>query len=576
MKGFIQFYTYWIAIMIVATMIFLIFPIAYLCNGNKIMPYGLGISYVVIYSVNIFVSIFFVGMVLKNAKESVKTSPLANQVTRRLTIMLFLIYVVDYVFNVASLWGWLDNNAKYKNDPDGQSPFSPSRAQAAFFSLFSYSGGSIYVKIFVVIYALQLFTNLYDIINNDAQVSIANISSIKESTSVPLLAKETKKQNKFPVLFFFIAGFVFFVATLVYVLIFFVVAFKINTAINLVALVSILSVMTGFYIICGGFFFFSTKAHLEAQSDTLDVAEVVRQVSMMFYFFAFYLSINWIFFIDAWVLTGPDSVDFSGRLPHLINTAVSQPLFFYTFVEGMAPINAGAVVIIAYYFVTFIYTTYYMMLGSTVLPKWFEIRDSRIQAKIVYMTTAAWVSVAVSWACVIVVFGFIFAAFAGNFYMAVNYRTFIYTFTAVGALAVIGVVGLNFFRVAAHYTDYLSRNRDQTDEKARKEGFFQSFNRSLNAVYIMSLFRTIICVPLYYILAIVVYYISNSQYNLLGSPQVSQWLIRAKLNGPTVEPVTFYWPEIVLVQFVLIINLVIVLIDSTANNTTIIVTKKNK
>jgi len=565
MTTFLKVYTAWTALTIVATMIFLVFPIVYLCNGNKIMPYALAISYVIWYSINILVSTFFVYYVFKVHSSAVSTY---KDATKRLALMVYMLYIVDYVFNVASMWGWLDNNKKYMTNPDGQSPLSPSRDQAAFFSLFSYSGGSIYVKIFVVIYGFQLFTNLYDTIGTERQPIPSGRS--KSETIVKRIG-ESKTPSNVRILVFTIAGAIFFAFTFVYVLIFFIVAFKINTAITLTVLVNFLAVMSGSYLVCIFVFFFYAKENLDYQKDAMDVVEITRQVNMMFYFFAFYLVINWIFFIDAWVLTGPDSVDFSGRLPHLINTDVKQPLFFYTFVEGMAPINAGALLIVAYYFITFSHSLYYMWLSNgQPLTNFFKF-GSKYEVQEVSLSIYAWVLIAVSWASVIVIFGFVFAAFAGNFYMAVHYQTFVYTFTAIGFVFVAFASVLNYLRVASYYDEL-----NPSSKATQADTLIPRLIRQFNVVYLMSLFRSLICVPLYYILAIIIFYISNSQYELLGSEQISQWLIRAKLNGLTVEAITFYWPEIILVQFVLVINLTLILIDSTVNNTILTIVKKNK
>lgn len=523
---------------------------------------------------------------------------------------LFLYCTIDYAVTLALWFSWLRRNDEYLKSPNNSN--TPNTNGPGFFSFQIICGSFIFSSVIYAVMAYQLMRSLRNQRQQALEIdesktagltkaqiaairqirkdkgSLVNIELTNENS--PGLAGTTRNRTKRR--WFTGIAVIWIVLILVYLFIYYYHIFDGATKMNFIVVTVFFWASLFFWLVLVLLYYvpfgekdISLKADIINQpaNGIISTAETNAELnyemggvfvsSLVFYF------INIIFMIYAYVLDGPNKLEWN-TVPKFNSLAVVQSPFFYVWVTNAA-LNTGAIVFFVYNFVTIGFVIGWggpvdvaliddediedeprgASSGSSNMARYSDWNRKTAEpvgrkeySVVSYRTNATLIATCVMFAVFFVLFGFVIDAMVGGHFLAEHISPIAVTYLLVMFALIVAICFISYF----NFSDLSS-----IEQSEKNSGIWP-----LNKTWYLSTLRTVVTVPVAYVLSVIIlFYLGWNYFD--GYRNTSDWrciLPTDPSDPPPYSSCNIYWAVSVLSLYC--INLVFLVIACNTAATT--------
>lgn len=508
-----------------------------------------------------------------------------NPLRRFYAVCLFCF--VDYPVNLAVWYAWLTKNNEYLNSPNNSN--TPGVNSPGFFSFQILCGAFIFSSVVYAVLAYQLMRSLrnqrQDVIPVDQKgLQAPQLNALRQirrdkkilanielsGDSAPGMADVTEGRVKR----YWFTGItvIWIVVLLVYLFIYFVHTFDGATKMQFVVITVFFWVSLFFWLVLVLLYYVGfgekspsirdliTRMPRNKRISTAETnAELNYEMGGVFVSTLIFYFINIIFMIYAYVLDGPNKLEWN-TVPKFNSLALIQSPFFYVFITNGA-LNTGAIVFFAYNFVTigFVIGWGAPALSEEETAEAGSEEDELIKqpgtpGSVIYYKDSWVIGVTVfMFAVWFVFFSFVIDAMIGGHFLAEYIWPIAWSYTVVFFILVVAIYVLSIYNV---------RKLNDGEESDERFGIWR-----LNKTWFLSTYRTLVSVPVAFVLQVIILW--YLQWDCFEDKRVSDWTVIQPIDPstpPPYESCNIYWAINVLSLYC--INLVYLVIACNQAATT--------
>lgn len=562
-----SFFLWLTVLMTIARIGLTVLPFIFILGAENWVVLYFVIFYTILFGINF---IFYLGLfsVAQVTKEDANKIFGVNFVTwnplrRFYAVCLFCF--VDYPVNLAVWYSWLTKNSEYLNSPNNSN--TPNVNSPGFFSFQILCGAFIFSSVIYAVLAYQFMRSLrnqrQDVIPVDQKgLSPAQLSALGQiakkkkilvnvelsGDSAPGMAEVTEGRVK---RYWFTGITVIWIVTLlVYLFIYFVHTFDGATKMQFVVITVFFWVSLFFWLVLVVLYYapfynspsirdLITRMPTNKNISTAETnAELNYEMGGVFVSTLIFYFINIIFMIYAYVLDGPNKLEWN-TVPKFNPLAVIQSPFFYVFITNGA-LNTGAIVFFAYNFVTIGFVIGW---GAPALSEESATEAGTDKSKeedelleqpgapgnFIYYSDSWVIGVTVfMFAVWFVFFGFIIDAMIGGHFLAEYIWGVAWGFTIVFFILIVVIYVLSIYNV---------RKLNDGEESDGRFGIWR-----LNKTWFLSTYRTMVSVPVAFVLQVIILW--YLQWDCFQTKRVSDWTVIRPIDPstpPPYESCNIYW-----------------------------------
>jgi len=473
---------------------------------------------------------------------------------------------IDYAINISVWYSWLTKNNKYLNSPNNSN--TPNTNSPGFFSFQILCGAFLFSSVVYAVLAYQLMRSLrnqrqqlLDDPVDKSGLTQAQLAAMKQigtkkkiatfpnielsADAAPGLVSTTQNANKRFV--FTGVAVLWIVLLLVYLFIYYVHTFDGATKMQFVVVTVFFWASFAAWFVLVLLYYVPlmgpslrtdiTNQKTEAGFSTAEThAELNYEMGGVFVSSFLFYAINIIFMIYAYVLDGPNKIEWN-TVPKFNSLALVQSSFFYVWVTNAA-LNTGSIVFFVYNFVTIGFVIGWggptsLDIENTVeaplLPKEKKTAKEPEREIVDYQSGRAIGVTITLFAVWFTFFGFVIDAMIGGHFLAKHIFPITLSFALVFFFLILTIV----------WVSISNWNRlDANDQADKKLGIWP-----LNKNWYLSTFRTIISLPVAYALQVII--MSYLSWDYFGGNKItSDWTCILPIDSSTPPPYSscnIYW-----------------------------------
>lgn len=545
--------------------IFMILPFIFIFNQTNWRPRDWMIGFAIVFGIDwLYYLAIFVGVCSELSNERKKAGALwkwygdfSTVNTHRRFTAYFTIKTFFYLTMMIMWFFWFGKN-NYLNG--ASTPDAPYRGAQGYFSFQQLCVIHVFYSIITLVYNFILtrdvnanrkiaFERSNEIkLGKKPEMTPDYISNYEQNGPMVIYARETSLMSTSSVIGYWASSFLLYLVAIVFLLMMFVQTFDVDTLVNLKALFGLLVVMTAALIGAVGFYYIGRVYNkIIEQRDGRLLDDVLFAGKL---FWAFNIIFNWIAY--AFYLAQNNTVDEVNfnSYPHFNRNPVIDSLGNYIQTkswyvwQAQVVFNGASVLFWLSYGICVVFTT---MRTIPVNKEMIEKRARREGLRATKPDASAIALIVLYWAMLLIVYTFTLSAEIGNVWFLTQYEAFIIAFTVIVTLLVAAII------VGSRY----------------RAGKLDSIRQYLNQDWVLSTWRVVLVLPVYFILSMVTYWFSYGRYTdwLDGISETKAKAITSQPTSVPLNPFTYYWWNILTVQMLFLGALVIMIIDFSSTLT---------
>lgn len=550
---------------IAAVFIFMILPFIFIFNQTNWKPRDWMIGFSIVFGIDwLYYLAIFIGVCTELNSDTKRAGALwkwygdfSTVNTHRRFTAYFTIKTFFYITMMLMWFFWL---AKYNYLNGASTPDAPYRGDQGFFSFQQLCIIHVFYSIISLVYNFILTRD----INANRKLALTESELVKAKKKAPMdadaiaeyeqegpmiiLPRETSLMSTSGVIGYWASSFFLYLVAIVFLLMMFVQTFDVDTLVNLKVLFGLLVVMTVALIgAVASYYIGRVYEKIVAQRDGRLIDDVLFAGKL---FWAFNIIVNWIAFAFYLAQNGTaDQVDFSSY-PHFDRNPPVDSFGHYVQIkpwyvwQAQAVFNGASVLFWLSYGVCVVFTT---MRTAPIEAAMIEKRVQKDGLRATKPDTSAIAIVLIFWLLLLVIYTFTLSAEIGNVWFLTKYEGFIIAFTVIVTILIGAIIVGSRYRI----------------------GNLDSMRQYLNKDWVLSTWRVVVVLPLYFVMSMVTYWLSYGRYTtwLDGISESAAKIITSQPTAVPLNPFTYYWWNILTIQMLFLGALVIMIIDFSSTLT---------